>query len=369
MWLRVDFGRGRRSHETGNTCIAVRRLLVSLIVCLVAGGCAWTESGDKESSAPPAAHRIVYAKFLPGRHEIWIARVDGGGRRRLAKGRAPAISPDGRWVAFEGGREATFEPRFYRDVMLVASSGGQPRLLMRAAHAPVWSPDSKRVAVLQDLDDRRSALLSIEIETGQRTTVARGAIDGVSFSPRGDEVAYSRGEVFGKVNVYVADADGGGERRVTTDQQSAYPAWGPRDIAVARIVPYRGWGAHEIWLVRPDGSARRLLTKTPRSLLGQGIVGLIPLAWSADGHALLAALANEFGGIPYAVNPETGAVRRIGDYGYRAWPHGLSRDGRFVLVAQTSVGLPDRSRVDVVPYAGGSPRLIARRAGEASWNQ
>jgi hypothetical protein len=34
-----------------------------------------------------------------------------------------------------------------------------------------------------------------------------------------------------------------------------------------------------------------------------------PGRWSSDGRALLAALANEFGGIPYAVDPQTGAVR------------------------------------------------------------
>jgi Tol biopolymer transport system component len=167
--------------------------------------------------------------------------------------------------------------------MLVSASGGRPRLLMRAVDQPVWSPDSRRVAAVRHFDDRRRALLSIEIETGKSTTVARGAIDGVSFSPRGDELVFTRGAVFGSVDIYVADADGGRERRVTDDGESAYPVWGPREIAFARIVPYRGWDAHEIWLVRPDGGGRRLLTKTPRSLLGQAIVGLVPVAWSSNG--------------------------------------------------------------------------------------
>lgn len=344
--------------------------VLSLVGCLLVGGCAWTDSDDdRGQEAPPAAQRIVYTRSFPGRHEVWVARVNGSGKRRLAEGTGPVISPDGRWVAFEGGREATFDPRFYRDVMLVAASGGRPRLLMRGAYGPVWSPDSKRVAALQDLDDRRRALLTIATETGKRTTVAHGAIDDVTFSPRGDEIAYARGEVFGKVDVYVVDADGGGDRRVTDNRQSAYPVWGPREIAFARIVPYRGWGAHEIWLVRPDGSRRRLLTKTPRALLGQGIVGLVPVAWSADGRALLAGQANEFGLVPFAVDPQTGTVRRIGDYSYHASPDGLSRDGRFVLVSDSGVEVTNATRVEVIPYKGGSPRVIARRAGGASWNR
>lgn len=253
--------------------------------------------------------------------------------------------------------------------MLVATAGGRPRLLVRGAVRPVWSPDSKRVAVGEDLDERRRALLSVAVETGESTTVARGAIDDWSFSTRGEEIAYARGEVFGNVDVYIADADGGGERRVTDDRESAYPVWGPREIAFARIVPYRGWGAHEIWLVRADGGGRRLLTKTPRSLLGQGIVGLVPVAWSSDGRALLAGLANEFGLVPFAVDPQTGYVSRIGNYSYHASPDGLSRDGRFVLVSDSGIEVTRHTRVDVVPYAGGAGRLIARRAGEASWNR
>ena len=352
----------------------MNRLLVNAVGCLLLCGCAWTDSGDSDESpaARPVAQLIAYTRHgANGDAEVWVARVDGRSGRRLADGTTPKISPDGRWVAFQGGREGAFEAGFYRDVMLIATSGGQPRLLMPAADRPVWSPDSKRVAVLQGLDGRRRALLSIDIETEQRTTIARGAIVDVdvSFSPRGDQVAYTRGEVFGKVDVYVAATDGDGEHRLTTDEQSAYPVWGPREIAVARIVPYRGWGAHEIWLVRPDGSGRRLLTKTPRGLLGQGITGLIPVAWSADGRVLAAALSNEFGGPPYAVDPATGAVRRIGDYGYRSWPDGLSRDGRFILVSQSGVNYDEQSVVEVIGRAGGSRRIIARRASGASWNR
>jgi Tol biopolymer transport system component len=343
---------------------------VAALTCLAAG-CTLSGSHERDpaSVSPPRATRIVYSdSSRNGELDVWIARVDGTRKRRLANGHTPVISPDGRWVVFQGGRGSEFEPGYYRDLMLLSTSGGTPRLLARAADRPRWSPDSRRVAAIQHFDDRRRALLMIDAETGASTTVARGAIEFPTFSPRGDEIAYTRGAVFGKIDIYRSDADGSAERRVTDTGDSAFPVWGPRELAFARIVPYRGWGAHEIWLVRPDGSGRRLLTKTPPVLLGQGITGLVPVAWSADGDALLAELTNEFGGIPFAVNPRTGSVRRIGDYGYHASANGLSRDGRFVLVSQTSVGLPDRSRIDVIGYSGGRTRLIARASG-ASWNR
>ena len=155
---------------------------------------------------------------------------------------------------------------------------------------------------------------------------------------------------------------------MTHDGDSVDPVWGPDAIAFTRLVPHRGWGAHEIWLVRPDGSGRRLLTKTPGALLGSGIVGLRPIEWSADGRVLLAALANEFGGPPYVVDARTGRVRSAGDYSYHAWPAGLSRDGRAVLVADSSVELTRHTRIELVPLDGRAPRVLARFAGDPSWN-
>ena len=349
-------------------------MLVTVVCCLLAAGCAWTDSeeSDARSAADPVARLIAYTKYVaPGHAEVWVARLDGSGRRRLVEGNAPKISPDGRWVAFE-----RYGSRGYPgDLMLVASSGGRPRLLMRGVGQALWSPDSNRLAVLQLLDDRRSALLSITIKSGERTTIARGSLSDWSFSPRGDEIAYVRadpagsGPFLGQSDVYIAALDGHGERRVTNDGNSAFAVWGPREIAFARLVPYRGWGAHEIWLVRPDGSGRRLLAKTPRSLLGSGIVGLVPVAWSADGRALLAGLANEFGKVPFAVDPRSGSVHRVGDLDYGAWPDGLSGDGRSVLVSYSDVSSTERSRIDVLPYAGGPGRIFARRAGDASWNR
>lgn len=353
------------------------RALAGVVCCLccLLAGCAWT--GSDEAEAPtttavraPSARWIAYADHP--RDEVWIARLDGRGKRRLVRGGAPAVSPDGRWVVF-AARLGEFGVS-YGDLWIVAASGGRPRLLVRGTGAPVWSPDSTRVAALQPLTLTSAALLSIEVESGKATTVARGSIHGWSFSPTGDEIAYARaewsewGELREDVDIYVANAEGGDGRRVTDDGDSAYPVWGPHAIAFARLVPFRGWGAHEIWLVQPDGSRRRLLTKTPRGLLASGIVGLRPIAWSADGRALLTALANEFGGPPYVVDVPTGRVRGVGAYSYHAWPAGLSRDGRAVLVADTGVELSRHTRIEIVPLDGSAPRVLARFAGDPSWN-
>ena len=150
-----------------------------------------------------------------------------------------------------------------------------------------------------------------------------------------------------------------------------FPVWGHHAIAFSRLLPYRGWGRDEIWLIDRNGGGRRTVTgPVPKHLLGQGFSGLRPISWSEDGNELVAVRMNEFGGPPYAVDPRSGAIRRIGDFGLYAWPAGLSRDGRFVLVEEG--GLPetgDRLGIAIVPYRGGRARLIATSAGSPSWNR
>jgi hypothetical protein len=163
-------------------------------------------------------------------------------------------------------------------------------------------------------------------------------------------------------------------RRLTYDGASDFPVWGTDGIAFNRQVrrgrfPHNAWGADEIWRIDPDGGGGRRIARPPARSLGSGITGLAPVAWSRDGRRIVAALLNEFGGPPYAVNTRTGAVRRIGSYGYAAWPFGLSRDGRRVLVEDRKYERLDRSqRVEIVPYAGGAPVVVARFAGSPTWN-
>jgi hypothetical protein len=346
-----------------------------LVLALLAVGCSARDEDDAPAaaSAEPVRRYLAYMRFAEGRpDEVWLARADGTRKRRLVSGRNPSVSPNGRWVAYNGGCD---RDNVCRTLEFVPTGGGRATLVSRRARFHKWTPASDRIVFRTD-----RGLASYALKTRRRTQLVSLPNDwGFSIAPSGAEVVYAVGRAgsqayFGasKVDLYVVGVGGGSPKRLTTDGRSAYPVWGPNGIAFSRLLPHEGWGRHEIWRIRPDGSGRRTITgRLPARLVVSGVVGLRPVAWSANGRRLLAGLDNEFGAKPYAVDPVRGTIRELGDFGWAASPDAISRDGRFVLVsaAGSGDGVDEDTRVAIVPWSGGPGRVVARLAGVASWNR
>ena len=105
-------------------------------LALVSGGRLWVGAPGRlrslgsggSPSWSPAGTRVALA------HDGWVevVRASGRGRRRLARGSAPAFSPDGRLVAFIGARQR---------VEIVSSSGGRAHSAGRLTGQAVdWQP-------------------------------------------------------------------------------------------------------------------------------------------------------------------------------------------------------------------------------------
>jgi Tol biopolymer transport system component len=93
---------------------------------------------------------------------IWIADSDGGGARQLThshQDRGPAVSPDGKWVAFYSGAG---EETGFGQIFLIPSQGGviqqfrHPQL--QGGEHPAFSPDGKSLLFvgLSDLKVNKS---------------------------------------------------------------------------------------------------------------------------------------------------------------------------------------------------------------------
>jgi predicted Ser/Thr protein kinase len=80
---------------------------------------------------------------------IFAITVDGSQQSRLAEGKEPAYSPDGRWIAYTSKRDGNLE------VYIANADGSNPLNLTQSAgddYQPAWSPDSTLIAFTSTRD-------------------------------------------------------------------------------------------------------------------------------------------------------------------------------------------------------------------------
>jgi TolB protein len=81
-----------------------------------------------------------------------------------------------------------------------------------------------------------------------------------TFAPTGRRMAYIRYGSATSFQVWVAKSDGSLPRALAaTPAGDTWPAWSPD----GRLIAYKHGSPGDIWVVRPDGTGRRNLTRTP----------------------------------------------------------------------------------------------------------
>ncbi len=331
-----------------------RLTLTTALVLLAATGCGAAKSLP---SAVPLKNVLVYAKPNPSPRiamsnapeTIWRARADGSHAKRLASGNLPAVSPDGRWIAFGRGV----------DLLVMPTAGGPSEKVYtftgRGAglwEAPTWAPDSRHLAF-----ETNDGLVVLDIRSLHAKVLAANASSWHFFSPDSRKIVYTAGDHRGD-DLYVVPTRGGTPVRLTYDHKSGAPVWGKRGIA---FIHFTHGAFSDIWL--SDGTPHhiRQLTHT-RS-------GAWPIVFSADGKKLLAANPATHNGRLWAVDVATGDARPLTPWVGDLFAQGLSTDGRTVLAAIGcgGLGLP-YGVVETIPFAGGKPHVIVHGPCRASWN-
>ncbi|MBK8062389.1 MAG: S9 family peptidase [Gemmatimonadetes bacterium] len=188
--------------------------------------------------------------------DIFVVAVTGGTPRRLtsAMGSEGDVqwSPDGKWISFSSAPTRVNSERLY----VVDANGGTPVNLLGdwqyepGSHA--WLPDG-RIAMSAEVGGR-SALFHIDPQTKAMKEVLAGRrqMRGFSMDDAGKVVAYVATSMDKPTELYIANADGSGERRLTSFNDAIV-----KDVAFsdAERFTYKSVGNLEIegWLMKPYG--------------------------------------------------------------------------------------------------------------------
>jgi dipeptidyl aminopeptidase/acylaminoacyl peptidase len=226
------------------------------------GSLSWSADGEEVAF-------IGSAKKNGAPLEAFVATAEGGHLRPVpatAGSISAVLSPDGKWIAFERSRkrvhhapkpkkgqelsEEQFEERLTGPRVVYESTttwiapvaGGKARQLTKWQnwHSSVpssWSPDGSHLLVTMAVRSRAETVDSVDLATGTVTTVEPDAAE-AAFSPDGSKIAFTSyrdgesvpgfDEPEGTRELYVANADGSGAKRLTrTTEDESGPSWDP----------------------------------------------------------------------------------------------------------------------------------------------
>jgi Tol biopolymer transport system component len=227
---------------------------------------AWTCDDDQEiPDWSPDGRQIAY---VGNNSFLRVINADGTGSRRVTNSdsgdeESPAWAPDGRRIAFVRGV----------NVHVINPDGSQSHQLTNepsfTTPMPAWSPDGRKIAFVSHRDG------NFEIYTmnadGSRQTRLTNALDACpvqsfhcgdwqpTWSPSGRKIAFTS-DRDGNDEIYVMDADGTGQTRLTNHAGSdVKPRWS-RDGSKLFFTSNRD-GNLEIYVMNADGTGQSNLTR------------------------------------------------------------------------------------------------------------
>lgn len=285
-----------------------------------------------------ASEPIVFTSDMDGNMEIFAIDPDNAELVNLTKSAddefAPAISPNGRMLAFLSGDD-------HNNALNVLSlhNENHPRITiakMEGGHRDhSWAPSSERISYLvQNGGEPSSHVVGYDgSSVMDLTSVVADEIGGWSYD--GSTVAFVVNRD-GAQGIYLRNPDGVNEVRLT-DTPDYNPVWSPNSHKIAFLSDRDG--NPEIYVMNSDATEQRRLTNTGSPEYD--------IRWSPDGRKL--AFVSEQDGNPeiYIVDVRSGETDR------------LTRNG---VRDDQPVWSPDGGRIAFVSYLDGDADIFMMNA-------
>ena len=209
--------------------------------------------------------------------QVFVVAADGGESRQLTHGDVsaawPAWSPDGRFVAFASDRRPNWDEDWSFDVFVVPADGGDPRRVTDTT-GPTWQPmfslDGQSIVYVGHRyprdDGRNPHLFSVPLEGGQPVCLTESLDRPVwdfarpVWSADGESILFV-GRDRGTYPVYRVRAKGGEPAAKIIDGERSITG-----ISVARLTGVIAFTANdptspaEVFVANADGSGERRVT-------------------------------------------------------------------------------------------------------------
>jgi TolB protein len=237
-------------------------------------------------SLPLARQQLAFSRVVGEPGDIYVLNGDGSGlvavTHNIAAGSTvrdllPAISPDGKRIAFASDRDNPQRTTHYWSELYVMDvDGSHVRRMLHSplsgsgATSPAWSPDGRNILFL-DGDDRTAGIWTVDVDTTKTRVLtsgpAREADYAPAWSPDGRRIAFSHG--IGEL--WLMDRSGGHRRRVL-DHDGTAPSWAPDN----RTVVVFAQSQNQVQTVDTESGQKRLITS--------GNAEHRDPSWSGDGN-------------------------------------------------------------------------------------
>lgn len=265
----------------------------------------------------------------------------------------PALSPDGRSVAFNRATNASVS-----ELYVAPLSGGEPKRLTfdnRFTVGAAWTGDSTQIIFASNRAGSYS-LWRVAVAGGAPQPLAAGAENALdpSVSPQANRLAYT--QRLSDTNVWRLDfrtpAGPTPTRLISSTRQDANPHLSPDGKRIA--FESDRTGNREIWLCDVDGSNALQLTAL------KGAAAAVNPRWSPDGTRIVFESRPEGLADTYVVSADGGEPRRLTNDPHNEVAPSWSADGRFIYFASDRGG---DWQVWQMPSEGGEAMQVTSKGG------
>ncbi|MEO2124298.1 MAG: prolyl oligopeptidase family serine peptidase, partial [bacterium] len=176
------------------------------------------------------ADEAVLDELAYGRSDLFLLTFEGELTRLTNDGytySSAGFSPDGRWISYTRafGTNMIIDRKLKhggpRDLYVQPADGGEPLNLTEDwdldPGSPMWAPDSQHIYFIAGIGGARHLFRVAPNDGGgvEQVTTGHRRINGLDIDKYFQRMTYTVGEFERPSDIYVADIDGGNEKRLT----------------------------------------------------------------------------------------------------------------------------------------------------------